>query len=260
MRSKKIKGSKVIYSLLIVLILAVAVALYFYLLNPEMEKRDSLRDKYNYQITHLEELTEDVEVARKKLEKAGTEDEMALKIPQSDEMQNVMDDLDEVQASSSATITEMILNNYKVESPKDEVNSLPSNSALTEAELLEPQTTGVPTSPIAKMEKPNNLQLLTLQLSVSAYEANDINQFIKKISELPRIYIVDSVKYTNPDVADGVVTATIQVTTFNVTKVEAATKEKEETEDSKESEPTKKEESDAEKSKVDKTEEANGAG
>lgn len=228
MRSKKIKGNKVIYALLILLILAVAVALYVYLLKPEMDKRDSLRDKYNYQITYLEELTDSVDAAKKKFDKAGTEEELALKIPQSDEMQHIMDDLDEVQASSSAAITEMVLNNYKLDASKETTNLLPSNSALTEEELLEPQSSSSPVSPISKIERPNNLQLLTLKLSVSAYEAKDLNQFIKKITSLPRIYVVDSVKYTNPNVADGVVTATIQVTTFNVKKQEEASKEKEE--------------------------------
>lgn len=228
MRSKKLKGNKVIYTLLILLILAVAVALYFYLLKPEMDKRDSLRDKYNYQITHLEDMTDKVEAAKKKTERADTEAEMALKIPMTDDLQSIMDDLDEVQASSSTAVTEILLNNYDTKAEKAAINSLPSNSALTEAELLEPLKEGAPTSPISKVEKPDNLQLLTLELSVSAYEANDINQFIKKISKLPRIYIVESVKYTNPNVADGVVTATIQVTTFNVKAQEEAEKEKEE--------------------------------
>lgn len=230
MRTKKVKNNFVIQTLLILLILAVGVALYFYLLKPEMDKRDSLRDKYNYQMTYLEDVIDEVDAAKKKSEGIGTLKEMEVKIPPNSELQSVMDNLDEVQAASSTAVTEIRLNNYDRSATDITSDNLPKNSALTEAELMAPLNTGIPTSEISKKEKPNNLNLLTLELSVSAYEANDINQFIKKISELPRIYIVDSVKYTNPEVADGVVTAVIQVTTFSVNKQEEATKEKEEVE------------------------------
>lgn len=245
MRTKNMKNNIVIQILLILLILAVGVALYFYLLKPEMEKRDSLRDKYNYQMTYLEDVIDEVDDAKKKSEGIGTLKEMEVKIPTNSELQSVMDNLDEVQAASSTAVTEIRLNNYE-SSPTDSVmGDLPKNSALTEAELMAPLNTGIPTSEISKKEKPNNLDLLTLELSVSAYEANDINQFIKKISELPRIYIVDSVKYTNPEVADGVVTAVIQVTTFSVKKQEEATKEKEEVESESKADPATEENSEA---------------
>lgn len=230
MRTKNIKSNLLIQILLILLILAVGVALYFYLLKPEMDKRDSLRDKYNYQMTYLEDVIDEVDNAKKKAAGIGTLKEMEVKIPPNSELQSVMDNLDEVQAASSTAVTEIRLNNYDRSSTDIAGDNLPKNSALTEAELMAPLNDGIPTSEISKKEKPNNLNLLTLELSVSAYEANDINQFIKKISALPRIYIVDSVKYTNPEVADGVVTAVIQVTTFSVKKQEEATKEKKEAE------------------------------
>lgn len=230
MRTKNIKSNLLIKILLILLILAVGVALYFYLLKPGMDKRDSLRDKYNYQMTYLEDVIDEVDNAKKKAAGIGTLKEMEVKIPPNSELQSVMDNLDEVQAASSTAVTEIRLNNYDRSSTDIAGDNLPKNSALTEAELMAPLNDGIPTSEISKKEKPNNLNLLTLELSVSAYEANDINQFIKKISALPRIYIVDSVKYTNPEVADGVVTAVIQVTTFSVKKQEEATKEKKEAE------------------------------
>lgn len=225
MRTKKSKSNIIIYSLLILLILAVAAALYFYLLKPEMDNRDSLRDKYNYQQNLLEDKVEEVDGAKKKAQQADPLKEMELKIPTSSDLQGVMDDLDEVEYDSSTAITEIRFNNYE-ETLQLATDVIPSNSALTEAELLVPANTDAPTSELSKLEKPSSLKLLTLELSVSAYKANDINRFIKKITNLQRFYVVDSVKYTNPLVADGVITAKIQVTTFNVKQEKAAKKEK----------------------------------
>lgn len=226
MRGKKSKGNKIIYILLILLILAVAVAMYFYLLKPEMENRDSLREKYVYQQDLLDDKVDAVDAAKKKAQRVDPLKEMELKIPTTSDLQGVMDDLDEAEYDSSTAITEIRFNNYEKTAQDAITNALPSNSALTEAELVEPTAAGVPTSAISKLEKPSDLKLLTLELSVSAYEAEDINNFIKKITALQRIYVVDYVKYTNPIVADGVITAKIQVTTFNVKQVENVKKEK----------------------------------
>lgn len=237
------KSNKIIYALLVLLILAVAVVLYFYLLKPEMDKRDSLRDKYVYQQELLEEKVDAVDEAKKKAQRVDPLKEMELKIPTSADLQGVMDDLDEVEYDSSTAITEIRINNYEKATQDALVNDVPFNSALTEAELLEPATTDAPVSALSKVEIPSNLKLLTLELSVSAYEAEDINSFIKKITALQRIYVVDYVKYTNPVVADGVITAKIQVTTFNVKQADEVKKEKVENDN------TKKKNNDFEKAK-----------
>jgi len=226
MRSEKPKSNRITYSLLTILILLVGVALYFYLLKPELDLRDALRDKYNYQQTYVDEVTDQFDKVKNTLDRAKPLKELEMKIPTTNDLQGIMDDIEEAEYGSSTAVTDIQFNNY--ENANDFAAPLEKDSALTEEELLNPINDGLPVSKIASKEKPKQLNLLTIELSVSGYNANDINKFLKKIEKLQRVYVVDSVNYSNPNVEDGVITASIQLTTFSANIAGDAKKEKNE--------------------------------
>lgn len=214
MKEKKTKQNWVVYSLLILLIISVGVALYFYLLKPEMDKRNSLQAKYDFQLSYLEKQAQKVEMTKKSIEKAGPIEELKMRIPTNDQMTGVTDDLAELESSTSTVITDIQFNYYGAKKPVQTPDL--KNTGLTEAELINPLSETQLVSKVADQQKPKNVNLVTFEMSVSAYEASNITDFVKSITEMPRLYVVDSVKYANRNVDNGVVTAKVQVTTFNV--------------------------------------------
>lgn len=216
MRAKKSQNKPLLYTLLIILILAIGVALFIYLLKPEMDYRDSLDEKYSFQTEHLEAMEEELTKAEELATKYDSLTKQEEQIPFTDEadndMQSVLQDISDAASDSSTVVTDLLINNY--DETVDFSKLSKKTGAITEKELLEPTTSNAPISPIDLLDKPKNLQLITLELTVSGYEANDINSFIRSMQDLQRIYVVDEVDYTNPNVDDGVITATIQVTTF----------------------------------------------
>lgn len=214
MKEKNAKQSWLVYTLLILLIISAGIALYFYLLKPEMDKRNSLQEKYDFQKSHLEGQAKKVESTKKLIEKAGPVGDLKLKIPTNNHLTGITDDLAELEGSTSTVITDIQFNNYgskkQVQTPKLK------STGLSEAELINPLSDTQVVSRLADQQKPKGLNLLTFEMSVSAYEASNITDFVKGITEMPRLYVVDSVKYSDRNVENGVVTAKVQVTTFNV--------------------------------------------
>ena len=214
MKEKNNKQNWVVYTLLILLIISVGVALYFYLLKPEMDKRNSLQDKYDFQMGYLEEQAKKVETTKKSIDKARPVEELKIKIPTNDQLTSVTDDLAELESTTSTVITDIQFNHYGAKKPA--TTPTIKSSGLTEAELINPLSEKQLVSKVADRKKPKDLKLLTFEMSVSAYEASNITDFVKEITNMPRLYVVDSVKYSDRNVDNGVVTAKVQVTTFNV--------------------------------------------
>lgn len=214
MKEKNTKRNWVVYTLLIVLIASVGVALYFYLLKPEMDKRNSLQEKYDFQMAYLEDRAKKVETTKKSIDRARPVEELKMQIPTNDQMTGVTNDLAELESSTSTVITDIQFNHYGAKKPTQ--TTILKNTGLSEAELLNPLSETQLISKVSEKQKPKDLKLLTFEMSVSAYEASNITDFVKGITEMPRMYVVDSVKYSDRNVENGVVTAKVQVTTFNV--------------------------------------------
>lgn len=67
MRAKKKKNNSFVYTLSILLVIAVGVGLYYYALKPEMALYDSLNQKYTEQQKYLTKLSTEQSQAKKKL-------------------------------------------------------------------------------------------------------------------------------------------------------------------------------------------------
>ncbi|GEK34396.1 hypothetical protein [Kurthia sibirica] len=222
MRAKKAQNKPLIFTLLIILILAVAVALYIYLLKPEMDYRDSLHDKYNFQTEYVEMLEDQLKKEQNDAKKAQPLAEMEAQIPFNNDLQGLLDNIASAESASSTVVTDLHINNY--EQQDELVTTSKKVGAITEKELLETQANIVPVSAIAAKHLPKKLQLITFELTVSGYEASEVNSFIKSMLNQKRIYVIDEVQYSAPSTDDGVVTATIQMTSFASQKVKADNK------------------------------------
>lgn len=211
--AKKKKNNSLVYTLSILLVVAIGIALYYYVLKPEMALYDSLNQKYAEQQKYLTQLSTEQSQAKKEVERARTIKSLETKIPANTDLQSIVDSLDEVEYASSAAVTNIRFNNYE-ENSKEENDE--KTTSLTEAELFQADESELPISPLADQKKPEQLKLVTMDLSVSAYDVKDLNRFINKLEKLPRLFIVDAVKYENTNEKEGLVTAKIQVTTFHV--------------------------------------------
>lgn len=213
MRAKKKKNNSFVYTLSILLVIAIGVGLYYYVLKPEIVLYDSLNQKYTEQQKYLTKLSTEQSQAKKEVERARTMKSLESKIPANADLQSIVDALDEVEYASSAAVTNIRFNNYEEET-KEVLDE--KSTSLTEAELFQVDGNELPISPLANQKKPEHLKLITMDLSVSAYDVKDLNRFINKIEKLSRLFIVDAVKYENTNEKEGLVTAKIQATTFYV--------------------------------------------
>lgn len=236
---KSFTTNKKVTSLLIVLLVfLLGFAVFYYVIYPKMDERDSLQ----YQITDLKAESKELEKqldnvkSNQQAEKKSTS-ELKTEVPTERELGSLIDSIEQLESVSNTKVGDISFNNYdaavketiNTDEQKDgatnntasnqstntqQTDSTQSQNANTTAtdSNSQSQTTGdqkdatqnngkstIPVSPIASSSLPDSLKLLTMNLTVAATDKKEIKQFLKEIEFLPRIMRIDSVSYATPN-------------------------------------------------------------
>lgn len=225
MDNEKASKQPLLYALIVIVAVAIACSLYYYMLKPQMEKRDALEDKVavqktelqtvKTQLTDIEELIKSVEDSKNKPnnQQVATNQQ----IPSGAAMDTLVDDLQAAESASSTQITNFNFNAYDAQSKV--AKQAQATTALTEAEEKSAYVVeATPVSAIPESTLPKYTKMITMQLAVSGYSEADVRNFIDQLENATRIYTVEKVKFEAPDTEDAttedIVAAKIQVTTF----------------------------------------------
>ena len=224
------------------LVFVLGFAIFYYVVYPKMEERDSLQ----YQITNLKTESKDLEKqldnlkSNQQAEKKSTS-ELKTEVPTERELDSLIDSIEQLESVSNTEIVDIAFNNYDAavketvntqSTDAQQVDSTQSQNLNTTAPDSNNQNTDAtqnsekniaPVSPIATSSLPESLKLLTMNLTVDATDKKEIKQFLREIEFLPRIMRIDSVSYETPnievtnssaDTKEDPLQATIQLTTF----------------------------------------------
>jgi len=219
MDNEKTSKQPLLYALIVIAAVAIAFSLYYYMLKPQMEKRNALEDKVAVQKTELQtvktQLT-DIEELIKSVEESKNKPNNQ-QIPSEAAMDTLVDDLQAAESASSTQITNFNFNAYDAQSKV--VKQAQATTALTEAEEKSGYAVEMtPVSAIPESTLPKYTKMITMQLAVSGYSEADVRNFIDQLENATRIYMVEKVKFEAPDTEDAttedIVAAKIQLTTF----------------------------------------------
>ena len=235
------------------LVFVLGFAIFYYVVYPKMEERDSLQ----YQITNLKTESKDLEKqldnlkSNQQAEKKSTS-ELKTEVPTERELDSLIDSIEQLESVSNTEIVDIAFNNYdaavketiNTEEQKDGATNSNSSTQSTDMQQVDStqsqnasnQNTDeqkdatqnsekniAPVSPIATSSLPESLKLLTMNLTVDATDKKEIKQFLREIEFLPRIMRIDAVSYETPntevtnssaDTKEDPLQATIQCTTF----------------------------------------------
>ncbi|MEG0258619.1 MAG: potassium transporter [Lysinibacillus sp.] len=211
--------------LLIALIAAILFAVYYYVVTPkldEVEAKEASISTLNDEITSIKGQITTIET--KQQAAASNTLAMRKKVPQKRVIENVILNIEEIEAVTGTRIETIEFNNY---------DSLVLDSAITDPnapvveegqptdENAEEKPAEPPTSTIAKESLPPELKLVTFSIEVAALDFESLQDFLKEIENIERVMKIDTFDFSLPGEddkyqkdADPTVTATIQVTTF----------------------------------------------
>lgn len=223
--------------LLFCLVGALAYAVYTYIIGPKFDEKASLEQSNIQLVSDVEDVKNQMDVLKENQESLKmNESALRLKVPKTREISQIIKLIEQFESLSETHISNVSFNNYD-ESAKDALqkedqsisegdvqNPLEENDAEKKDEI----TNTEPSSPISEKSLPADVKLVTVALTVSADEEQNIVEFLKEAEKNPRLIRIDSVVYTieNPeDVTSSEseeittekkypVSATVQLTTF----------------------------------------------
>ena len=212
------------YLLIVALVAVLLGALYFFLVSPLQQEKQSKEvvisnvrneiELLSTQLTAPSEVEEDSFLLEKK-------------VPLSRELNRLVQSIEEVELISEARVESVNFNNYdeivadsSLAAIDEEValnEPVATDEASTEGEIV----TEAPVSPIASTILPPQLKLITFDITVWTKDYEHLSTFIKEIESIERIYRIDAIEFSllgeeelyDLEVQDAV-SATIQVTTF----------------------------------------------
>lgn len=216
MENTKTSKQPLLYALIVIVAVVIALSLYYYMLKPQMDKRDAINEKVAVQTTELQTAKTQLADLQQPIKPSDTT-EASKKIPNGANMDTLVDDLQAAESASATQITNFNFNAYDAQS--EVAKQAQATTALTEAEeksayaVEEKPVSSVPESTLPKYTK-----MITMQLAVSGYSESDVRNFIDQLENANRVYNVEKVKFEAPDTEDAtsedIVAAKIQVTTF----------------------------------------------
>lgn len=214
--------------LLTLLMLVLLFSFYYYFLNPLQESEKSLRGS----IASSEQEIESIEARLEAMswgQNAGNEKELLAKLPKSKDIPMLLQLLQEAELTTASTIQSIVFNDFQ----DNQQLGLPEPEAEPAEQLEEEEDTEdiveesieeqpeVPVTELTTADVPDNLQLLTLEVSVMHEDYDQLFQFIREIEQSERIIHIEMVHFelpgeeVEPDQPETAV-STIQLTTFYV--------------------------------------------
>ncbi len=221
----RVSSSKNSTVLVIILIAVVLFAIYYYVVKPKKDEVAAMENTVVNLQSEITELEANIVSTKVKLEdKTSNDFALRKKVPQSRNMMELLQSIEEVEFISESRILSISFNNYDTlvaESELQDPNEPDSSEDEGSASELQTETENMPVSTIAKESLPAELKMVTFSMEIESPNKSKLEQFIKEIEALERVMHVDNIEFSLPgeenEIAEDsseVVSATIQVTTF----------------------------------------------
>jgi type IV pilus assembly protein PilO len=225
--------------LLTALIAAILFALYYYILSPKLEEVDAKESSINSLQQEISTIQEQMALIEENGKSSSTSNlTLRKKVPQTRAIDEVIRNIEEVEAVTGTRVEAMDFNNYDslvVDSTMTDPNSTnsmeqvdaqQSATGTDEQGVAKNDETAevkdkLPTATFTKDSLPKELKLVTFNIDVVALDNEAMVEFIKEIEKIDRVMKIDAIDFESTgeeakfqEDADTTLKATIQVTTF----------------------------------------------
>jgi len=211
------------YLLIIALAAVVLGAIYYFLIYPLNEEKNSKETTITTVENEIALLDAQSVVPVEEVENSIV---LEKKVPLTRELDKLIQSIEEVELISEAKIQSIDFNNYdEIVADSALVSTEEETATETEGVAVEDgegeQAAETPVSPVANTPLPSQLKLITFNISVLTKDYDHFNTFIKELESIERINRIDQVEFSMPGEEQGydeeieeAISATIQVTTF----------------------------------------------
>lgn len=237
-----VNDKKTAYILIATLVIVLLGAVYYFILQPL--KSEKVSKELNVEVLHGEVASLKEEYSSTQLNDNATENTFYLKtqVPLTRELNELIRSMEEIELISDSKIVSVEFNNYDgtledaqllPETPEGDGDTETQSGSETTGESTE-ETTGrtteedtnemseePPVSPVSEVGLPENLKLITFNISILAKNYDQLVLFVEEIENLQRIYRVDKITLSAPGEdqlldkeASDDLEAIIQLTTF----------------------------------------------
>lgn len=219
-------------------IAAILFALYYYIVTPKLEEVDAKESLISSLQQEMSTIQKQITLIEENGKSASTSNlTLRKKVPQTRAVDEVIRNIEEIEAVTGTRIEAMDFNNY---------DSLVLDSTITDPNLAnseeqaDTQQSGneaekqsaendesaevkdkIPLATLNKDSLPKELKLVTFTIDVVALDNNAMVEFIKEIEKIDRVMKIDAIDFTLTgeeekfqEDADTTLQSTIQVTTF----------------------------------------------
>lgn len=228
-----VNDKKTAYILIATLVIVLLGAVYYFIIQPLKTERVS--KELNVEVLQGEVASLKEEYSSTKLNNNMTENAFILKtqVPLTRELNELIRSMEEIELISDSKIISVEFNNYDgtledsqllLEIPEGDIETQSGSSETTRdttEENNDEMSEEPPVSPVSEVGLPENLKLITFNISILAKNYDQLVLFVEEIENLQRIYRVDQVTLSAPgedqlldkELLDDL-EATIQLTTF----------------------------------------------
>lgn len=227
-----VSNKRTVYILLVALVVVLLGAIYYFVLQPLKDEKASKEINVEVLRGEVAALKEEYS-SSSQLQGNSTENTFYLKtqVPLTRELNELIRSMEEIELLSDTKILSVEFNNYdgtiedaqllpETNGEDEETESQHNEVTSDEEESIE-ESEEQPISPVSEAGLPENLKLITFNISILAKNYDQLVLFVEEVENLKRIYRVDQVTLTAPgeeqlldkDQGDDI-TATIQLTTF----------------------------------------------
>lgn len=227
-----VNDKKTAYILIATLVIVLLGAVYYFIIQPL--KSEKVSKELNVEVLQGEVASLKEEYSSTQLNNNTTENAFYLKtqVPLTRELNELIRSMEEIELISDSKIIAVEFNNYDgtledsqllPEIPEGDIET--QSGSETTGETIEEDTDEMseepPVSPVSEVGLPENLKLITFNISILAKNYDQLVLFVEEIENLQRIYRVDQITLSAPgedqlldkEALDDL-EATIQLTTF----------------------------------------------
>ncbi|MEK5147578.1 hypothetical protein MKX53_11120 [Psychrobacillus sp. FSL K6-4615] len=227
-----VNDKKTAYILIATLVIVLLGAVYYFIIQPL--KSEKVSKELNVEVLQGEVASLKEEYSSTQLNNNMTENAFYLKtqVPLTRELNELIRSMEEIELISDSKIISVEFNNYDgtledsqllPEIPEGDIET--QSGSETTGETIEEDTDEMseepPVSPVSEVGLPENLKLITFNISILAKNYDQLVLFVEEIENLQRIYRVDQITLSAPgedqlldkEALDDL-EATIQLTTF----------------------------------------------
>lgn len=212
-----VSNKRTAFLLIVTLVVLILGAIYYYVIYPLQNERDSKANIVKVLQTEVAALNEQYQSAQADERPTENTFQLEKQVPITRELDELIRSIEEIELVSDSRIESVEFNNY--DENVAESTLVPEETEETEGSVEDGEV--APVSPVAETVLPNKLKLITFNVTILSKSFEHFTLFVEEVEKMNRIIRIDQVSMVAPGEEEIVdksyeeaIEAIIQITTF----------------------------------------------